>query len=245
MRSRYDPAQNKRCGPQCQMSHPRSYEDPGVYLTPPQYYPNLPKDPTDCSILPNEWTRLSTPESLENITTVVGGERTICNRSCPQADVACGLRDVFPVGVDSNGREIFDSVGEGVMDSVSRAGLGSGDFTQERKELQERELDEFGTTWEGYHGGGESGYNPLKHPGVTGAYCCGSDSKGQPKILGRMINTTSVARCRALGGLPTKTTAACFQRGRSRESEGRRVMHPEFEPHVQPKTQRPSHARTP
>ena len=206
--SSYNPAQSMRCGPKCQTTHPQSFEDPDVYRTPPRYYPNLPADPTNCSRLPNEWRRLSTPESLENITTPVGplGKvRTICNRSCPQADVACGLQDVFPVGVDAHGREVLENIGMGVMDSVTSAGLGSGNFARERAELRAQELGEFGTTWEGY--------DPLEHPGVTGAYCCGKDKKGKPKILGRMIDTMSVGRCTALGGNPVMTTAACFQNG--------------------------------
>ena len=79
---------NKRCGPECQcMSR---FFDPSVYALSSDS-PALPKVPNVCNEASQAWLENATPTDVANLTVTKDGKSYRCNRSCPQAEVACGL----------------------------------------------------------------------------------------------------------------------------------------------------------
>ena len=79
---------NKRCGPECQcMSR---FFDPSVYALSSDS-PAFPKVPNVCNEASQAWLENATPTDVANLTVTKDGKSYRCNRSCPQAEVACGL----------------------------------------------------------------------------------------------------------------------------------------------------------
>ncbi len=180
---------NARCGPKCQHVHP----DEGVWKTPSEYYPNLPQDPTACNIPPNKWLAMSPEEGVRNLTKKIGNKRYICNKSCPPAEVACGLDD--------------SGLGDGVMDSVSVAGaLGSAEVIKSSGMIP-GPCSSNSSLLEGF----ENEKKPLDHfvgDAYMGYVCCknGKPIQGNAGSLG----TISPEKCLELGGDSfTETAADC------------------------------------
>jgi len=76
--------QFSRCGPGCKVDK---------YPVDVEYYPVLEPLGRVCNPVSAAWLSGSTKETIENQTVLINNWPHICNRSCPPAEVACGLDD--------------------------------------------------------------------------------------------------------------------------------------------------------
>jgi len=179
---------NKRCGPGCPYD-PFGFPEPSMSKKDKMYYPVLPNEPDACSVPPNKWMEMSTPESIENLTVDVNGKRKLCNQSCTQQITACGL--------NSNG------VGNGVMDSVSLAGIGSG------KGKFSLPMFDYIYTGDAQKESFKHEFNPLQKGGTTGTFCCKDGQVIGPGPF-NASNLYTVSQCRKNGGHPTMDAVSCM-----------------------------------
>ena len=174
-----------RCGPECQTTH---FPPSGHWSTPSSFYPNEPKNPGHCSVPPNRWLDMSTPESIKNLTVQKNGKNYICNQSCPPPDVACGLEE--------------GSVPNGVMDSIQIAGLASG--------MSKLDLPMYNMIWTGDDVKEKftNDYNMYDHQGTRGYYCC--DNKKVKKKGAFPADTWTSGECKKAGGYPSTDSINCL-----------------------------------
>ena len=81
----------ERCGPECQCKKTKFGFQAKDYVLGPDY-PVLPKDPEEDKVVTESWFLSAPPEGVLNATRENDcGELFRLDKSCPQAEVACGL----------------------------------------------------------------------------------------------------------------------------------------------------------